>query len=118
MKARLGGLARQLAGERKGKTAILARVQEDRKTERRLLLELEQAAQALEQTIRALGTQATREGSSVPGAGLAARKGSLRPPVDAEITAGSGRVVDPEFKTSTFRSGVDFAAPAASELVT
>ena len=42
------------------------------------------------------------------------RKGSLAPPVDAEITAGTGRVVDPEFKTSTFRSGVDFAAPAGT----
>jgi len=113
--AQLGRLARQLKSERAEKTAILARVREDRKTERRLLLELEQAAQALEEMIRALGSQAAEGRSSVlPAVGLAVRKGSLPPPVDAEITAGTGRVVDPEFKTSTFRSGVDFAAPAGT----
>ena len=69
--AELGRLVRRLASEQKGKTSILARVREDRKSERRLLLELEQAAQALEETIRTLGTQAARAGSSVPGAGLA-----------------------------------------------
>jgi septal ring factor EnvC (AmiA/AmiB activator) len=114
--AQLGRLARQLVSEREGKTAILDRVRENRTTERRLLLELEQAAQALEETIRTLGSQAARGGASsvLPAIGLAARKGLLPPPVDAEITVGSGRVVDPEFKTSTFRSGVDFAAPAGT----
>ena len=112
--AQLGRLARQLKSEREEKTTLLARVRDDRKTERRLLLELEQAAQALEETIRTLGKAVEGRSSVLPAVGLAVRKGSLAPPVDAEITAGTGRVVDPEFKTSTFRSGVDFAAPAGT----
>lgn len=36
------------------------------------------------------------------------------PPVDAAIAARFGRLVDPEFLTETFRSGVDFAAEAGA----
>jgi septal ring factor EnvC (AmiA/AmiB activator) len=109
-------LAVRLGEERKGKGTILGRVREDRKTERRFLLELEQAAQALEETIRTLGARADRAGSSVAGSGFAARRGALLPPVDAEIAERFGRVVDPEFKTSTFRSGVDFGAAAGTRV--
>jgi septal ring factor EnvC (AmiA/AmiB activator) len=113
---RLNRLAGELAGERKSKGVILARVRTDRTTERGLLLELEQAAQALEETIRTLGRRANRSGTRSAGGGLRAGKGSLRPPVDAEISEGFGRVVDPEFGTATFRSGVDFAAPAGTSV--
>jgi septal ring factor EnvC (AmiA/AmiB activator) len=113
---RLNGLARELAGERKSKGVILTRVRADRTAERGLLLELEQAAQALEETIRTLGRRANRRGTSSAGAGLTAGKGSLRPPVDAEISERFGRVVDPEYGTETFRSGVDFAAPAGTSV--
>ena len=43
----------------------------------------------------------------------------LAPPVEAPIAASFGRVVDAEFKTETFRSGVEFDAPlgAAVEAV-
>jgi septal ring factor EnvC (AmiA/AmiB activator) len=112
----LNRLARELAEERKSKGVILARVRADRTTERGLLLELEQAAQALEETIRTLGRRANRPGASSAGAGLRAGKGSLRPPVDAEISERFGRVVDPEYGTETFRSGVDFAAPAGTSV--
>lgn len=111
---RLNGLATQLSAERQGKRRILARVRNDRTSERRLLVELEQAAQALEETIRTLGARAKRDGSGVGGVGLAARKGTLEPPVDAAISERFGRVVDPEFRTQTFRSGVDFEAEAGT----
>lgn len=112
--AELTRLAARLRSERKQKGVILARLRADRTSERRLLLELEQAAQALEETIRTLGRRADRAGSSVAGTGFASRRGALVPPVDAKIDAPFGRVVDPEFQTATFRSGVDFAAPAGS----
>jgi septal ring factor EnvC (AmiA/AmiB activator) len=115
---RLNAVAGELAAERNSKGAILARVRTDRKTERGLLLELEQAAQALEETIRSLGRRAKRRGGSSAGTGLVAGKGSLRPPVDAAISGRFGRVVDPEFGTSTFRSGVDFAASAGASVRT
>jgi septal ring factor EnvC (AmiA/AmiB activator) len=113
---RLAGLIAELEVERKGKGRILTRLRQDRKSERRLLLELEQAAQALEETIRTLGARADRLGAGVPEAGFAGRRGQLAPPVVAEVTEHFGRVVDPEFQTTTFRSGVDFAARAGTSV--
>jgi len=106
---RLGAQAKRLAVERSEKDVILVRVREDRTAERRLLLELEQAAQALEETIRTLGSQASSGGVS---GGFKERRGQLAPPVDARVTTRFGKVVDPEFQTTTFRSGVDFGAKA------
>ena len=112
--ARLTRLAAELADERSSKGAILVAVRKSRKAERAMLLELEQAAQALEETIRTLGRRADRDDAGDAGSGLGARRGRLRPPVDAQISERFGRVVDPDFKTTTFRSGVDFAAPAGT----
>lgn len=112
---RLTGLVADLDRERRGKGAILAGVRRDRTSERRLLVELEQAAEALEATIKTLGRAGPAEGSSVPGGapgGL--ERGALLPPVDARVAQRFGRVVDPEFQTETFRSGVDFAAQAGT----
>ncbi len=112
--ARLAGHATRLAGERKEKAVILARVREDRTTERRLLLELEQAAQALEETIRTLGSRASSGGV---GEGFRERKGKLAPPVAASVVERFGKVVDPEFRTTTFRSGIDFGADAGERVL-
>lgn len=106
--------AAELEVERVAKRRILARVREDRSSERRLLLELEQAAQALEEAIRAFGTSGGRGAVRSPDGGFAVRQGALPPPVDARVAGRFGRVVDPEFQTSTFRSGVEFAAEPGS----
>lgn len=110
--ARLSEVVAGLDRERRGKAAILSRVRRDRGAERRLLVELEQAAQALEATVRNLGARRTGgESGGVP-AGEGLRRGELVRPVDAEISQRFGRVVDPEFQTETIRSGVEFAAEA------
>ena len=114
--SRLTELVAKLKVERKNKGAILTGLRQDRKSERRLLLELEQAAQALEETIRTLGTRADRAGEGVASSGFARRRGELVPPVDAKVAEPFGRVVDPEFQTTTFRSGVDFAASAGTSV--
>jgi septal ring factor EnvC (AmiA/AmiB activator) len=114
--ARLTRLVAELKTERRGKGEILVRLRKDRKSERRLLLELEQAAQALEETIRTLGARADRGGAGVPVSGFAGRRGQLAPPVVAKVSEHFGRVVDPEFQTTTFRSGVDFAADAGTSV--
>lgn len=108
---RLAGHADRLASERAEKGEILSRVRKDRSSERRLLLELEQAAQALEETIRTLGADASSGGV---GGGFRERRGQLAPPVDARVVDRFGRVIDPEFQTTTFRSGIDFGAPAGA----
>lgn len=114
----LARVASKLAVERRGKKKILGSVRENRASERRLLLELEQAAQALEETIRTLGKRATDSSSGVAGVGFAGRKGSLKPPVNASVSARFGRVLDPEFQTETLRNGVDFAAEAGARVGT
>lgn len=110
---KLTRVAARLADERVGKREILERTRRDRTSERRLLLELEQAAQALEETIRTLGARSAPSGG-VAGEGFASRRGQLAPPVVAEIAAPFGKVIDPEFQTTTFRSGVDFGATAGT----
>ncbi len=114
--AKLSQLVAGLRGERRTKGDILSRLRKDRKSERRLLLELEQAAQALEETIRTLGARAERDSERMAASDFAARRGQLAPPVDAKISEPFGRVVDPEFQTATFRSGVDFAADAGDSV--
>lgn len=107
----LDRLATKLKSERAGKGEILSRARADRTSERRFLLELEQAAQALEETIRTLGSRAA--GGGVAG-GFKERRGQLAPPVSAEVSERFGKVVDPEFQTATFRSGIDFAAKSGA----
>jgi len=122
---RLTGLVGSLDRERRSKSAILSRVRHDRTAERRLLVELEQAAQALEATVRALASESANKGArksggsdgsgsgGVPGDALdGLERGAVLAPVDARIAQRFGRVVDPEFQTETLRNGVDFAAQA------
>jgi septal ring factor EnvC (AmiA/AmiB activator) len=101
----------RLETERASKGAILSSVREDRTSERRLLLELEQAAQALEETIRQLGARAS---AGIAGSGFGERRGALVPPVSAPIAERFGKVIDPEFQTATLRNGLEFAAPAGT----
>jgi len=110
-RAELERAAAALATEQRSRRAMLTRVRQDRSSERRLLLELEQAAQALEETIRALGASSRPSDAGGPESGFARRRGGLRPPVEAPVSGGYGRVIDPEFGTSTFRNGLEFAAP-------
>ena len=101
----------RLETERGSKGGILRSVREDRTSERRLLLELEQAAQALEETIRQLGARAS---AGIAGSGFGERRGALVPPVSAPIAEHFGKVIDPEFQTATLRNGLEFAAPAGT----
>jgi septal ring factor EnvC (AmiA/AmiB activator) len=101
----------ELATERRAKRAIVARLYGDRARERSALAELETAARALEATLDGLGPG--EGGAPAPqGPPFVALRRSLDSPVDAPIVSDFGRVVDREFQTKTFRSGVVFDAPA------
>jgi septal ring factor EnvC (AmiA/AmiB activator) len=102
-----------LGAERDGKRQLLADVREDREAARAALAELEAAARALEDTLADLREQAPAA-PPPPGADFASLRGALSPPVDAPVGRGFGLVVDEEFRTETFRKGVDFLAPAGT----
>ena len=87
-----------------------ARLHQDRTRERAALVELEAAARALEETLTSLRQAPTRRSEPL-GPPFASLRERLAPPVDAPIATSFGRVVDAEFKTETFRSGVEFDAP-------
>jgi len=94
----------ELARERAGKQDLLLRVRQDRSRERALLNELEEAAEALEAEFAAL--QRDREApAAIPFGTL---RGQLDAPVPGRLLRGFGRIVDEEYRTQTFRKGVDF----------
>lgn len=108
----LAARSRELEAEQRAKRGIVSRLHADRARERAALAELETAARALESTLSGLGTQ-PEDGAAVPaGPPFVALRKRLAPPVDAPIARGFGRVVDSEFHTQTFRSGVVFEADA------
>jgi len=108
--ARLRERSQQLEGEREAKRELVARLYRDRARERAALVELETAARALEETLSSL-RRAPASDDEPLGPPFASLRAQLAPPVDAPIAASFGRVVDAEFKTATFQSGVEFDAP-------
>ena len=108
--ARLRERSDQLKRERETKRELVARLHRDRTRERAALIELETAARALEETLTSL-RQAPARRSEPSGPPFASLRKRLAPPVEAPIATSFGRVVDAEFKTETFQSGVEFDAP-------
>jgi len=108
--AQLSERSEQLKAERGTKRRLVARLHKDRARERAALVELETAARALEETITSL-RQAPARRSEPGGPPFASLREQLAPPVEAPIATSFGRVVDAEFKTETFQSGVEFDAP-------
>ena len=96
----------ELAEERRARGALL----EDaaRPGARRALLnELEAAARELEAKLEGLArTPAGPRPGATPFVSLAGR---LAPPVPGRVLRGFGRVLDAEYRTETFRKGVDFS---------
>jgi len=101
---------RELKGERAAKQRLVAQVHQDRGRERAALVELEKAARALEETLRNLQNHPETPLGAIAGPPFESRKSSLDPPVDAVVTGRFGRVVDEEFFTETYRTGVVFGA--------
>jgi septal ring factor EnvC (AmiA/AmiB activator) len=110
-------LARARAGalqaERDGKRRVLAEVRDDREAERAALAELEAAARALEETLAELREQPPAA-PPPPGADFGSLRGALPRPVAGQVARGFGLAVDEQFRTETFRKGVDFAAEAGA----
>jgi len=95
--------------ERGAKRKLLLEVRSDRARERAVLNELEAAARALEETLSHLRESPGRRHSEVAEVPFSSRRGQLHAPVPGPLMRGFGRVLDEEFRTQTFRKGVDFA---------
>jgi septal ring factor EnvC (AmiA/AmiB activator) len=100
----------ELRTERGTKRQLVARLHADRTRERAALVEFETAARALEETLSGLRDSPSRPGAVVEGPAFATLQRELAPPVAAPIVSEFGRVVDAEFRTETFRKGVEFDA--------
>lgn len=100
----------ELRAQRSAKRQLVARLHADRTRERAALIELETAARALEETLSGLRDSSDRQRVVVEGPPFASLRGELEPPVAAPIASEFGRVVDAEFRTETFRKGVEFDA--------
>ncbi len=101
---RLEERSAQLEQERRSKRDLLLRVRQDRARERALLNELTAAARELESTL----DEIRRDAGPSQDSGFAAARGRLDPPVAGGISRTFGRVIDDEYRTQTFRKGVDF----------
>jgi septal ring factor EnvC (AmiA/AmiB activator) len=99
----------QLRDERTRKRVIVRVLSSSRARERAALAEFETAARALEETVAALPADAVAIRSSGPP--FESLRGRLAQPVTGSLAADFGRVVDDEFRTETFRKGVEFEAP-------
>ena len=100
---------RQHEKERASKTALLARVRQDRTLERAVLVELERAARALEEKLVSLGESSRLDVATLDAMNFASHKGKLPTPVRGTLRTRFGRVVDEEYGTETFNKGVEFA---------
>ncbi|HME69167.1 MAG TPA: peptidoglycan DD-metalloendopeptidase family protein [Myxococcota bacterium] len=108
---RLARGSRELGLELASKQDLLKQVRTDRAREQAAIQELEAASQALESTLEGLRAGGTGTlPSRAPSVPFASLRGQLPPPVAAPLVQRFGRVVDSEFRTETFRKGVDFAA--------
>jgi septal ring factor EnvC (AmiA/AmiB activator) len=104
----------QLLEEGERKRELARRLRWSRSRERRALAELETAAQALEEAVAALPEQGLAAPAGTPSVAFASLRGSLPAPVAGFVARGFGRVVDTEFRTATFRKGVEFDVPVGT----
>jgi septal ring factor EnvC (AmiA/AmiB activator) len=115
-RARFAARSRILDEERAEKRALLGAVRGDRSRERALLVELERAARALEETLAGLGDDSTRLTQALDGAGFEQRRGDLVRPVPGRIAERFGRIVDSDYQTATFRNGIEISAGAGDSV--
>jgi septal ring factor EnvC (AmiA/AmiB activator) len=98
----------ELELERRGKRELLFAVRGDRARERAVLNELEAAARALEETLGHLRESPRRRRAGAGDIPFSSLHGQLEAPVVGLLLRRFGRVEDEEFRTQTFRKGVDF----------
>jgi len=112
--ATLDERSRQLRAERERQEELATQMRRSRTHERAALAELETASRALEAALSALPGEAVVATTPSPSRPFASLRGSLVAPVEGRVARGFGREVDPDFRTETFRKGVEFAVPSGT----
>lgn len=112
--AALDERSRQLRAERSRKRGLAIQMKRSRAHERSALAELEIAARALEAAVAALPRGEIASAGRAPQRPFGSLRGRLDAPVRGRVARGFGREVDPEFRTETFRKGVEFDVPAGT----
>ncbi len=107
----------ELRSQRESKSVALREMHKDRRREREVLVELEAAARALEETLKNLRVKPRIPRPERSWVSFGSLQGKLSPPVDAPILRSFGKVVDAQFRTKTFRKGVDFGADLGEKVV-
>lgn len=113
-KAALKSRSAQLRTERKLKRQLVTKLRRSRSRERSALAELETASRALEEAVAAFPKDAAAPAVVKPKKAFAKLRGVLPVPVKGKVSRGFGRVVDSEFKTATFRKGLEFDVPVGT----
>ncbi len=112
--ATLDERSQQLRAERDRKGALAAQMRRSRTHERSALAELETASRALETALTAMPDDAVVAPGRAPSRPFASLRGGLTAPVEGRVARGFGRQVDPDFRTETFRKGVEYAVPSGT----
>jgi septal ring factor EnvC (AmiA/AmiB activator) len=110
----IGARRAQLVSEQSTKRSLLSRARADRTRERGLLVELETAARGLERAIDNLEPGAAPVAATA--GAFAALRGKLPAPLRGRVVRGFGRSLDSEFRTETYRKGIDCEAPLGSRV--
>jgi len=105
-----------LNAERKMRRTLLDQVRGDRSQERVLLVELERAGRALEETVSRLGDSGR---AAIPWQSetFVSLKGRMRRPVPGRVRIPFGRIVDKQYQTETFHNGVEISAPEGEDVI-
>ncbi|MAJ60162.1 MAG: hypothetical protein CBC48_09300 [bacterium TMED88] len=105
-----------LNAERKMRRKLLDRVRGDRSQERTLLVELERAGRALEETVSRLG-DSDRASILWQSEAFVSLKGRMRRPVSGRVRIPFGRIVDKQYQTETFHNGIEISAPEGETVI-
>jgi septal ring factor EnvC (AmiA/AmiB activator) len=103
-----------LRGQRTAKGLALKEMHKDRRRERQVLMDLEAAARAMEETLRAMRDVPMQKRRDPVTRNFAGLKGNLPLPVNGALLREFGQVIDEEFRTKTFYKGVDFEGEAGA----
>jgi len=112
-------MQRELVSEQTQKKAVIKAISGEEKIHKRYIEELKQAKKDLEKLMDSLWARKSRSRkgfAKVSDRGFAARKGTLKPPIEGKIQKKFGKYKDPKFFTYQFHKGLDISAKSGGPI--